>query len=243
MLKRIIILVALAITLVVPFALRPSQEPREHSDDTLTIITPHNEAIRHEFTLGFRQWYKERTGRSVFIDWRVIGGTSDIARFLDSEYVSSFKNYWTNQLKRPWSMDVLGGFANARLAPDAPAIAKEAREAFLASEVGCGIDLFFGGGPYDFIVQANAGRIVPNRLIKTHPELFVEEILPQTFAGEEYWDKQGRWVGNVLSTYGIIYNRDALKRLGITRPPADWSDLADGRYVGEIALADPTKSS
>src|SRR5690606_13251240 len=102
MLKRIIILAVLAITLVVPFALRPNQTPREHADDILTIITPHNEAIRHEFTLGFRQWYQERTGRTVAIDWRVIGGTSDIARFLESEYVAAFRNHWTNRLKRPW---------------------------------------------------------------------------------------------------------------------------------------------
>ena len=243
MLKRIIILAALVITLVVPFALRPNQTSREHADDILTIITPHNEAIRHEFTLGFRQWYQERTGRTVAIDWRVIGGTSDIARFLESEYVAAFRNHWTNRLKRPWSIEVLAGFSNHRLSSDASAIAKEAREVFLASEVGCGIDVFFGGGPYDFIVQGNAGRIVSNRLLQTHPEYFVDEIIPQTFAGEEFWDKQGRWIGTVLSTYGIIYNRDALKRLGIDRAPADWSDLADGRYIGEIALADPTKSS
>src|SRR5687768_2423511 len=169
MLKQILIVLALVITLVVPFALRPPQPPREASDETLTIITPHNEAIRHEFTAGFRQWYSARTGRSVFIDWRVIGGTSDIARFLDSEYVSSFKNYWTNELKRPWSIEVFGGFANPRLTDDAPPIAKQAREAFLNSDVSCGIDLFFGGGPYDFIAQANAGRIVANRMLETHP--------------------------------------------------------------------------
>lgn len=243
MVKRMIILGALVITLVVPFALRPNQAPREHADDTLTIITPHNEAIRHEFTQGFGQWYQERTGRTVSIDWRVIGGTADIARFLESEYVSSFKNYWTNRLKRRWSTEVLGGFSNHRLPSNASDVAKEARQAFLASEVGCGIDVFFGGGPYDFIVQANAGRIVPNRMLQTHPELFVDAIIPQTFAGEEFWDRQGRWIGSVLSTYGIIYNRDALTRLGIERPPTAWNDLADGRYIGEIALADPTKSS
>lgn len=242
MLKQILIVLALVITLVVPFALRPSQPPRDDSDETLTIITPHNEAIRHEFTTGFRQWYRERTGRSVFIDWRVIGGTSDIARFLDSEYVSAFKNHWTNELKRPWSIEVFGGFANPRLAEDAPAAAKQAREAFLNSNVSCGIDLFFGGGPYDFIAQANAGRIVPNRMLETHPELFTDDIIPRVFAGEEYWDRQGRWMGNVLSTYGILYNRDALQRLGITRAPTEWSDLTDARYLGEVALADPTKS-
>src|SRR3990170_3642786 len=103
MLKKILILTALAITLVLPFALRPSQQPRERADDTLTIITPHNEAIRHEFSVTLRKWYQVRTGRTVLLDWRVIGGTSDIARFLESEYVSAFKNHWTREVKRPWS--------------------------------------------------------------------------------------------------------------------------------------------
>ena len=242
MIKRILILMALATTLALPFLLRPKQRPAARSDDTLTLITPHNEAIRHEFTLGFQRWYKQRTGRSVFLDWRVIGGTSDIARFLESEYVAAFQNHWTNRLKRPWSTEVQAGFANGRLGKDASPLALEARAAFLESEVGCGIDLFFGGGSYDFITQANAGRVVPSKLLQTKPELFVEAVIPRTFAGEEYWDRQGRWIGNVLSSYGIIYNNDALRRLGIAHPPSEWSDLTDERYVGEVALADPTKS-
>jgi spermidine/putrescine-binding protein len=46
----------------------------------------------------------------------------------------------------------------------------------------------------------------------------------------------------VLSSYGIIYNLDALKRLGFERPPAEWSDLADARYLNEVGLCDPTQS-
>lgn len=243
MLKRILILLALVSTVAVPFVLRPAREAPERSDETLTIITPHNEAIRHEFSVGFRRWYKEQTGRSVFLDWRVIGGTSDIARFLDSEYVSAFKNYWTNQLNRPWSTEVQSGFANSRLASDASESAKEARAAFLASDVGCGIDLFFGGGSYDFIQQANAGRLIRSRVFEAHPEWLVDGVIPKSFAGEPYWDVDGRWIGNVLSSYGILYNRDSLQRLGIDRAPAEWIDLTDPKYVGEVALADPTKSS
>jgi spermidine/putrescine-binding protein len=41
----------------------------------------------------------------------------------------------------------------------------------------------------------------------------------------------------------MLYNRDALARLGIEQPPQQWSDLANPRYFGEIALSDPTKSS
>ncbi|MBX3751420.1 MAG: extracellular solute-binding protein [Opitutaceae bacterium] len=243
MIKRAVIILALVGIVALPFILRPKQAPKEKADDTLVIITPHNEAIRHEYGVGFRQWYKERTGRSVFIDWRVIGGTSEIARFLESEYVASFQNHWVRKLGRPWSIEVQAAFANARLAPDAPALAQEARKEFLASEVSCGIDLFFGGGSYDFIRQAQAGRLVPTRILQTHPDWFKDDIIPFSYAGEPFWDKQGRWIGNVLSSYGILYNRDALQRLGIKRAPEQWEDLTDPRYVGEIALADPTKSS
>ena len=86
--KRVIIILALVATVALPFILRPPQATSENADDSLVIITPHNEAIRHEFTTGFKVWYKNKTGRSAQIDWRVIGGTSEIARFLDSEYVS-----------------------------------------------------------------------------------------------------------------------------------------------------------
>ncbi|MCR6656407.1 MAG: ABC transporter substrate-binding protein [Opitutus sp.] len=244
MLQRALILAALVGIVALPFVLRPSHRAEGgRTDDTLVIITPHNEAIRHEFARGFAQWYRERTGRTVAIDWRVIGGTSEISRFLESEYVASFRLLWTGRMKRPWSLEVQAGFANARLSADAPAEAREAREVFLASDVSCGIDLFFGGGSYDFIQQAEAGRLVPTRVVENHPDWFRPDVMPAVFAGEPFRDSQSRWIGNVLSSYGILYNRDALTRLGIENEPMHWSDLADPRLVGQVALSDPTKSS
>jgi hypothetical protein len=49
-------------------------------------------------------------------------------------------------------------------------------------------------------------------------------------------------VGDVLSSYGMIYNRDSLRRLGIAQDPRAWDDLQDPRLQGEVALCDPTKS-
>ena len=242
MLKRTLILLALAVTVALPFVLRPKRPTPAQADTALIIITPHNEAIRHEFGRGFEKWYFARTGQRVFVDWRVIGGTSEIARFLEGEYVASFRHYWTNTLKRRWSNLVQAAFHDGRLPADAPAEAREARQAFLSSEVGCGIDLFFGGGTYDFVRQATAGRIVASGVVEQHPEWFREYVIPREFAGEEYWDEGGRWVGTVLSSYGIVYNRDALRRAGFEQPPAEWGDLADPRFLGEVALTDPTKS-
>lgn len=242
MLKRGIIILALVATIAVPFILRPRQPSPEQADDTLVIITPHNEAIRHEFTAGFRAWYRAKTGRTVFIDWRNVGGTSDIARYLEGEYAASFRNLWTKTPGRAWSAEIQSAYRNGRLPPDAPPLARQARETFLRSEAGCGIDLFFGGGPYDFGLQAQAGSLVDSGIMEMHPGWFAEDVLPRTFGGEEYWDRGHLWFGAVLSSYGILFNRDALKRLGFDREPAQWTDLADPRFLGQVGLCDPTQS-
>ena len=242
MLRQTIIILALVGIVALPFVLRPKQAAMEKADETLVLVTPHNEAIRQEYGRGFREWYQARTGKTVAIDWRVLGGTSEIARFLEGEYVASFQTIWTQKLGRKWSVEVQAGFQNPKLGADAPAIVKEARATFLASEAACGIDLFFGGGTYDFDKQAKAGRIVDSGILSKHPEWFTDAVIPRTYAGEEYWDKEGRWIGCVLSAYGVIYNRDSLKRLGIEQEPQQWADLQDPRLLGEVALCDPTKS-
>jgi ABC-type Fe3+ transport system substrate-binding protein len=242
MIKRAIIILALVATVALPFLLRPKQKALEAADVTLVIVTPHNEAIRHEYTAAFKEWYRAQTGKTVAVDWRVLGGTSEIARFFEGEYISAFQNYWTNQLGKPWSTEVQSGFQNGRLPADASALAKEARAAFLASNVGCGIDLFFGGGTPDFARQADAGRIVDSGILQKHPEWFTEDTIPRFYAGAEYWDQGGRWVGCVLSNFGMIYNNDSLKRLGIDHVPQQWTDAKDPRLLGELALCDPTKS-
>ncbi len=240
--KQWIIIGALAAVIIVPFALRPDAESTETADDVLVLITPHNEAIRHEFGLAFAQWYEERTGRSVAMDWRVIGGTSEIARFLASEYNASFRNHWVKTLGEPWDYEVQSAFADGRLGADASDRERAARAAFLASEVSCGIDLFFGGGPYDFIRQARMGQLVKTRIFETHPHWFAEDVIPLEYAGEGYWDPEHRWTGTVLSNYGMIFNRDVLKLRGIEVPPSRWEDLRDPRLLGSVALTDPTKS-
>ncbi len=212
--KRALLILALVAVVALPFFLRTKQVSVANADETVVIVTPHNEAIRYEYSRGFAEWYKARTGKTVAIDWRVLGGTSEIARFLESEYITSFRNYWTNNLRKPWSMEIQAGSQNGRLPPDAPDSVKEARAAFLASDVSCGIDVFFGGGTYDFAKQASAGRFIASDLPARHPEWFSDDVIPAQYAGEEYRDKQGRWCGCVLSSYGIIYNRDALHRLG-----------------------------
>ena len=239
---RALIVIVLAAIVALPFALRPKRVAAAKADDTVVIITPHNEAIRFEYARGFADWYRAKTGRTVAIDWRIVGGTSEIARYLEGEYTTAFENHWTRQLGRAWSAEIQAGFQNGRLAADAPAVVQEARAAFLASDVSSGIDVFFGGGTYDFERQAQAGRLVDAGMRQLHPEWFTEATIPQRYGGEDYWRADGLWIGTVLSSYGMLFNRDAWQRLGFTREPSRWEDLADPRLVGEVALADPTKS-
>jgi iron(III) transport system substrate-binding protein len=239
------VVAALAAVLAVPFALKPKGNLLAEADDTLVLVSPHNEAIRYEFTVAFSDYYKKKTGRSVRLDWRLPGGTSEIARFLKGEYYAAFQREWTMSGK-DWTPDVAGAFDNPKIKPaeaasiDTPA--QKVRRAFLNSTRGIGIDLFFGGGAYDFEQQASAGRLVPSDVIRDHPDWFSDSSIPEKVSGEPFYDGQARWIGACLSSFGICYNSDSLRRLGVEELPASWSDLTNPRLFKQIALADPTKS-
>ncbi len=240
------LIAALVGVILIPIVLRPARTDTASlgtADDVLVIVTPHNEATRFEFTRAFAARHKARTGRTVAIDWRTPGGASDIARYIASEYLGAFRLHWERDLRQPWSNEVEAAFANPRVEPGTETLAARARKAFLESNVGCGVDLYFGGGSYDLIQQANAGRLVDCGVVAAHPDLFGPGgSIPPVFRGEPLFDTKGRWIGAALAAFGICYNTDALTRLGIERPPSEWRDLADPRLLGETALSDPTQS-
>ncbi|MFZ4682138.1 MAG: ABC transporter substrate-binding protein [Terrimicrobiaceae bacterium] len=227
------VLVALVAILAVPFALKPKQNLLAGADETLVIISPHNEAIRYEFSRAFSDYYKAKTGRSVRIDWRIVGGTSEIARYLQGEFYNAFQREWTASGQK-WTDEIAAAFSNPAPSP--------AREAFLASNAGIGIDLFFGGGAFDFIAQARAGTLVDSGVIAAHPDWFTDASIPMSVSGEPFYDEKGRWIGTCLSAFGICYNSDSLQRLGVTSLPASWNDLTNPKFAHQVALADPTKS-
>ena len=225
---------ALAFIVAVPFALKPKEDMLAKADDTLVIITPHNEQIRYEFGRAFGEYYQQRTGRTIRIDWRMPGGTSEIARYLKGEYYAAFERLWKAG-GREWTAEAAATF-------DDPKAQSEARQAFLASNTGIGIDLFFGGGAFDFQQQADAGRLVDSGILQSHPDWFGDNSIPHTVSGESFYDEAGRWIGTVLSSFGVCYNTDSLRRLEVSELPSAWSDLGNPRFFKQVALADPTKS-
>lgn len=243
--KKFTILFLVALILSVPFIFRSkniSTLSNLVADDTLIIITPHNESLRGEYTIGFQNWYKERTGRTVAIDWRHIGGGREISRYVDSTYASNFRYYWTSKLEKEWNNQIASIFASRdKLSCDTEDF--YVKEAFLSSDVSCEIDILFGGGVYEFLMQADKGNIVPCDILKDHPEMFSDDTIPSELAGERLWDENGRWFGGSLSAFGLIYNSDAIAAAGIEKCPETWMDLAAPEYFQKLAVADPTKSS
>ena len=57
-----------------------------HAADNLVIISPHWEGIRYEFGQGFERYYHAKTGREVEIEWMDVGGSSEVLRFIKSEF-------------------------------------------------------------------------------------------------------------------------------------------------------------
>ncbi len=214
--SMVVIVAVLAAIVGLPFALRPGVEAGlitgGPNAPRLIIYTPHNEQIRYEFAVAFNTWRQAQGLEPVVFDWRASGGTSDLRR------------------------QVLDQFADA---------ASDGRE-----DEGIGVDLFFGGGEYDHNKLAEGINVERDgrteTIAVTVPPRIPDELLAAAFpeprlGGELLVHPERRWVGVVLSSFGIVYNRDVLATLGVDEPTT-WRDLADPRYRGWIALSDPGHS-
>lgn len=238
----------LAVLLAIPVVLRPGAERTGAglggAGDRVVIITPHSETIRYELGRAFREYYRKRFGREVVLEWRTPGGTSDIVRYIADRYESAFKPLWTVTPGRTWSRAIAAQFCDPRTVPDSGADpeAIAARQAFLASEVGIGLDLFFGGGQYDHHRQAEKGYAVDAGVQRLHPDWFSESVIPQKFSGEIFHDPAGRYYGVCLSSFGLCWNRQRLAELADAAEPSGWQSLGEPRFFSQLVIADPTKS-
>jgi ABC-type Fe3+ transport system substrate-binding protein len=119
-------------------------------------------------------------------------------------------------------------------------IAKYVKARFEGSPGGIGIDLMFGGGTDIFLRFAREGFLVP--FIKDAPEpKRIEKlrgrIRPQ-LNGVPMYDPEGRWFGPMLSSFGILYNREVLKRIGQDEPQT-WADLGKPGFRSWVSAGDP----
>jgi ABC-type Fe3+ transport system substrate-binding protein len=107
---------------------------------------------------------------------------------------------------------------------------------FDKSPQGIAIDLFFGGGVPPYEMLATAGLFQPYQL----PAEILQRI-PARYPGGDLYDPQFRYYGAVLSGFGILYNREVLRRLGLPEPQS-WEDLASPQAFSWVGMADPRSS-
>jgi len=96
-------------------------------------------------------------------------------------------------------------------------------------------DVLFGGGVAEHQALAGEGYCVPLKLDD------LCDGTPAEVEGLPTRDAKGRWYATGLNTFGIVYNQRACEERGIA-PPTAWRDLADARFHGWVALADPAVS-
>ncbi len=200
------VIVALIVVAVAPLLLQKSDlNTASDADKRLVIMTPHNETIKREFSEAFTEYWQEKTGEKVYIDWRSPGGIREIRMVLESDFSIAEKN----------GSDSIG------------------------------VDVFFGGGTYEFQKMAKNDRLAPLRVFEQHKEWFKESGakngIRESFTGERCYGEKKRWIGVCLSQFGICYNVDGISALGLD-PPQSWDDLGNPEYFGHLALVDPTKS-
>ncbi len=181
---------------------------------------------------GFQDWLQRRPewqGVTVQIEWRDIGGgTSQIMRYLDAQY---------------------------QITPDS-----------------VGIDLMYGGGTDIYLDLKAKGFLEPYRMpVALRMKLRQNLAGIDFYDGDGFWRAAALdglltilnptgsgprlgalgvaahpayWHGAMLSSLGILYNRDVLELRGITdwQPPDSWSDLGDERLAGWISAGDPRMS-
>jgi len=56
------------------------------AQDRLVLLSPHWKGIEEEFERAFTAHYQRETGRTVALEWLDVGGTSEVLRFIRSEF-------------------------------------------------------------------------------------------------------------------------------------------------------------
>ncbi len=235
--QQIVIGILLLIVLGVPFLMSAGKKGTGHQSGmrTLIIITPHVPQIRDEFGYAFTNWHQREYGEAVSIDWRAAGGTSEIRKLLGASFKSAIKE---GAEKGGYTIDADGVLT----LNDGP----------------IPFDIMLGGGSYDHgllkkgvTVESSktVGTTTTNLEIKvsiSRPANFTQAELDELFGEnaigpQELYDPDQYWIGTALSSFGIVYNRDVFKKLGLEDPRA-FEDLTAPELSGWIALADPRQS-
>jgi len=252
MYKNLMILLVATAVIALPFIFQEEGEETDWKagDPELVCISAHNEAIRFEFGPAFSDWHAEKYGSPVKVEWRVVGGTTEIRRFLESGIISTFRPWWKSK-GNDWNefasismfkeLSKIERDVGRELEPEekikSQSVYNSLRSYDDPKEFTMAIDVFFGGGEYDHNELAKSGLTVnpwPDRLPKGLSESYPAKISGETWRTDKLY-------GCAVSTFGLCYNLDRLAEVELD-PPTRWEDLADPKLRGKVGVADPTKS-
>ncbi len=150
---------------------------------------------------------------------------------MKQEVRDGFSRWLTDQNHPPISLRFLdvGGGSD---------IIKFVSSEFSQNPTSTGIDILWGGGTDPFIELERHQLLRPNTPL---PEATLSEI-PESILGSPLRAKDRSWFAVSLSAFGILYNKELLRRLNLPTP-SSWELLADPRLYSWIACADPRKSA
>jgi ABC-type Fe3+ transport system substrate-binding protein len=225
-------------------------------------MSPHRDEIREEVAQGFREWFQARCevragdAQSSLRAW-LEGGTPASAvatafqqlfadwRGDDLPEVREAFRAWQRQPNRPDGQALLGALDRWReelqpvelvwqdIGGGTSQIARYIGSRFESSPEGVGIDVLFGGGTDIFLRFADQGLLEKVDL----PAPLLARIRPQ-LNGVPLYDPNGRWYGPVLSSFGVLFNRDVLRRIGQSEPRT-WEDLGQPGLRSWVSAGDP----
>jgi ABC-type Fe3+ transport system substrate-binding protein len=97
-------------------------------------------------------------------------------------------------------------------------------------------DLVFGGGVDNYVALAEEGYLEG---VEVPPRTLSE--IPLAMGGYPLRDEGGRWFAACLSSFGICYNKEVLRREKLP-VPREWEDLADPRFYNWVGSGEPRSS-
>ncbi len=228
MLGRILVILAFLGIVGTPLVIRfaSTDAPDDRTDAArLIVVTPHVQQIMTEFDRLFDAWHFEKYGQHARIETRRPGGTSEILKILEAQFAAA------------------GRAGRVSVGEDGVVAVERGAIDF---------DVMFGGGSYDHGrlkagVKVRLGRAGEEILVPMSEPAGFEQSQMDDWFGENVigagflYDPEQFWVGTALSSFGIVYNREVLARLGVPEPRT-FEDLCDPRLAGWIALSDPRQS-
>jgi iron(III) transport system permease protein len=145
------------------------------------------------------------------------------------EFTNGFSKYWREKTGREVSIRWLdvGGTSD---------IVKYISGEFKREPSGIGIDLFFGGGADSFLELEHQGTLAEVAVDKE-----ILDQIPQNISGIPLYSPSKLWFANAISAFGLLYNKSAVARLGLSEPRR-WVDLANPDYFDLVGAGDPRKS-